>query len=92
MEPDDLLCSRNVRLQKALVRRAHSRIGQVTPLREKRASVEGLFVLGPCSTATVGPATAPFLEADSASSEGLFVTVGRTPPINRIGSECDCTT
>jgi len=34
MEPDDLLCSRNARLQKALVGRAQWKINQAPSLRE----------------------------------------------------------
>ena len=45
MEPDDLLCSRNARLQKVLVRRAHSRIGQATPLREKTSERGGTICI-----------------------------------------------
>ncbi len=43
MEPDDLLCSRNARLQKALVGRAQWEINQA-PSLEKRASLEGTCI------------------------------------------------
>ena len=41
MEPDDLLCSRNARPQKALVGRAQWKINQPPSLKRKRASLEG---------------------------------------------------
>jgi|CXWL01.1.fsa_nt_gi hypothetical protein len=41
MEPDDLLCSRNARPQKALVGRAQWKISQPPSLERKRASLEG---------------------------------------------------
>jgi hypothetical protein len=41
MEPDDLLCSRNARPQKALVGRAQWEINQVPSLKRSRASLEG---------------------------------------------------
>jgi hypothetical protein len=41
MEPDDLLCSRNARPQKALVGRAQWKINQPPSLNRERASVEG---------------------------------------------------
>jgi len=44
MEPDDLLCSRNARPQKALVGRAQWKINQPPSLERKRASFEGSFV------------------------------------------------
>ena len=44
MEPDDLLCSRNARPQKALVERAQWKINQPPSLERKRASFEGPFV------------------------------------------------
>jgi hypothetical protein len=44
MEPDDLLCSRNARPQKALVGRAQWEINQVPALERPRASSAG----GPC--------------------------------------------
>jgi len=44
MEPDDLLCSRNARPQKALVGRAQWTINQPPSLERKRASFEGSFV------------------------------------------------
>ena len=53
MEPDDLLCSRNARPLKALVRRAQWKINQPPSPKRKRASLEGSSV--PRSTAAVGP-------------------------------------
>jgi hypothetical protein len=41
MEPDDLLCSRNARPQKALVGRAQWKINQPPSLKRERASSEG---------------------------------------------------
>jgi hypothetical protein len=41
MEPDDLLCSRNARPQKALVGRAQWKINQPPSLERERASLEG---------------------------------------------------
>ena len=41
MEPDDLLCSRNARPQKALVGRAQWKINQPPSLKRERASLEG---------------------------------------------------
>ena len=41
MEPDDLLCSRNARPQKALVGRAQWEINQLPSLKRQRASLEG---------------------------------------------------
>ncbi len=41
MEPDDLLCSRNARFQKALVGRAQWKINQPPSLENQRASLEG---------------------------------------------------
>jgi hypothetical protein len=43
MEPDDLLCSRNARLKKALVGRAQWKINQPPSLKKERASLEGSF-------------------------------------------------
>ena len=43
MEPDDLLCSRNARPQKALVGRAQWKINQPPFLERERASLEGSF-------------------------------------------------
>jgi len=43
MEPDDLLCSRNARPQKALVGRAQGKINQPPSLKRQRASLEGSF-------------------------------------------------
>ena len=40
MEPDDLLCSRNARPQKALVGRAQVRFSVLTPPREKGKASE----------------------------------------------------
>jgi len=40
MEPDDLLCSRNARPQKALVGRAQWKINQLPSLKRERASLE----------------------------------------------------
>ncbi len=44
MEPDDLLCSRNARPEKALVGRAQWKINQPPSLERKRASLEGSTV------------------------------------------------
>ncbi len=44
MEPDDLLCPRNARPQKALVGRAQWKINQPPSLKKKRASLEGASV------------------------------------------------
>jgi hypothetical protein len=41
MEPDDLLCSRNARLKKALVGRAQWKINQPPSLKRKQASFDG---------------------------------------------------
>ena len=41
MEPDDLLCSRNARPQKALVGRAQWKINQPPSLKRERASLAG---------------------------------------------------
>ena len=41
MGPDDLLCSRNARPQKALVGRAQWKINQLPSLKRYRASLEG---------------------------------------------------
>jgi len=41
MEPDDLLCSRNARPQKALVGRAQWKINQPSSLKREQASLEG---------------------------------------------------
>jgi hypothetical protein len=45
MEPDDLLCSRNARPQKALVGRAQWKINQPPSLKRERASSEELLYL-----------------------------------------------
>ncbi len=44
MEPDDLLCSRNARPQKALVGRAQWKINQPPFLERERASSEGACI------------------------------------------------
>jgi hypothetical protein len=44
MGPDDLLCSRNARPQKGLVRRAQWKIVQPPSLKKERASLEGPFI------------------------------------------------
>src|SRR5204863_9936684 len=44
MEPDDLLCSRNARPQKALLGRAQWKINQPPSLKRQRASLEGSFI------------------------------------------------
>jgi hypothetical protein len=44
MEPDDLLCSRNARPQKALVGRAQWKINQPPSLKRKQVSLEGSFL------------------------------------------------
>jgi hypothetical protein len=41
MESDDLLCSRNARLKKALVGRAQWKINQPPSLKRKQASLDG---------------------------------------------------
>ena len=41
MAPDDLLCSRNARPEKALVGRAQWKINQAPSLKRERASLEG---------------------------------------------------
>jgi hypothetical protein len=41
MEPDDLLCSRNARPEKALVGRAQWKINQPPSLKRERARLEG---------------------------------------------------
>jgi hypothetical protein len=44
MEPDDLLCSRNARPQKALVGRAQWKISQPPSLKRARASLKEAFL------------------------------------------------
>ncbi len=44
MEPDNLLCSRNARPQKALVGRAQWKINQAPSLERERASLEGAYI------------------------------------------------
>ena len=44
MEPDDLLCSRNARPEKALVGRAQWKINQPPSLKRERASLGGSSV------------------------------------------------
>ncbi len=44
MEPDDLLCSRNARPEKALVGRAQWKINQAPSLERERASLEGACI------------------------------------------------
>ena len=44
MEPDDLLCSRNARPEKALVGRAQWKINQPPSLRREQASLEGACI------------------------------------------------
>jgi len=46
METDDLLCSRNARLKKALVGRAQWKINQPPSLKRERASSEGSIIMG----------------------------------------------
>jgi hypothetical protein len=41
MEPDDLLCSRNARPQKALVGRTQWKINQPPSMKREQASLEG---------------------------------------------------
>jgi hypothetical protein len=63
MEPDDLLCSRNARPEKALVGRAQWKINQPPSLRDnKRAWRENLK---PRSTAAVGSTRVPFQEREA---------------------------
>ncbi|MEP6934931.1 MAG: hypothetical protein ABI988_13495, partial [Nitrospirota bacterium] len=45
MEADDLLCSRNARLKKALVGRAQWKIHQPPSLKRRQASFEGSSVI-----------------------------------------------
>jgi hypothetical protein len=45
MGPDDLLCSRNARPEKALVGRAQWKIPQPPSPKTKRASLEGSFLI-----------------------------------------------
>ncbi len=44
MEPDDLLCSRNARPQKALVGRAQWKINQPPSLKREKACLEGACI------------------------------------------------
>ena len=44
MGPDDLLCSRNARLKKALVGRAQWKITQPPSLERERASLDGSYM------------------------------------------------
>mgnify|MGYP001569471587 CR=1 FL=1 len=44
MQPDDLLCSRNARPQKALVGRAQWKINQSPSPERRRTSLEGAYV------------------------------------------------
>ena len=44
MEPDDLLCSRNARPQKALVGRAQWKLNQPPSLKRERVNLEGDLV------------------------------------------------
>ena len=46
MEPDDLLCSRNARPQKALVGRAQWKINQPPSQKRSRASLKESIVFG----------------------------------------------
>ena len=43
MEADDLLCSRNARLEKALVERAQWKTNQPPSLRDNERALEGAF-------------------------------------------------
>ena len=52
MEPDDLLCSRNARLPKALVERAQSRINQATHITYRKT--EGARFENPEASETTG--------------------------------------
>jgi hypothetical protein len=58
MEPDDLLCSRNARPQKALVGRAQEEINQPPSLKREQASLEGSFIW----TRAVEPKPSSFFE------------------------------
>jgi hypothetical protein len=51
MEPDDLLCSRNARPEKALVGRAQWKINQPPSLKRERASLEGPSLFARCGLA-----------------------------------------
>ncbi len=48
MEPDDLLCSRNARPEKALVGRAQWKINQPPSLKRERVSLEKLLLVARC--------------------------------------------
>jgi len=63
MESDDLLCSRNARLKKALVGRALWKINQPPSLKRKQASL--MDHLQPRSTGAVGPTRVVSLEEGS---------------------------
>ena len=52
MEPDDLLCSRNARPQKALVGRAQWKINQPPSLRENERAWKDHFIF---DARTLGP-------------------------------------
>ena len=51
MEPDDLLCSRNARPEKALVGRAQWKINQPPSLKKERASLAGSSLVTRCGLA-----------------------------------------
>jgi hypothetical protein len=51
MEPDDLLCSRNARPEKALVGRAQWKTTQPPSLKRERASLEGPSLFARCGLA-----------------------------------------
>ena len=59
MESDDLLCSRNARLKKALVGRAQWKINQPHPLRENKQAL--MDHLQPRSTGAVEDQARPLL-------------------------------
>jgi len=44
MEPDDLLCSRNARPEKALVGRAQWKTNQPPSLKREQVNLEGTFI------------------------------------------------
>jgi hypothetical protein len=57
MGPDDLLCSRNARPQKALVGHAQWKINQPPSLKRSHASLEGAFVSQGAGVPTVSAIT-----------------------------------
>ncbi len=73
MEPDDLLCSRNARPQKALVGRAQWKINQAPSLERGRASLGKLLLVARCAALLHGflsslRGTSPSLEGRSSEN------------------------